>query len=64
MSISNEFMHVIDYIFSMPPAGRKLKVLGILEPPAEEDFGAGLPRKGVCGSDHISIRAHIGWAPE
>ena len=50
-----------DYIFVMLPPERTLKVLGILQPPLEDELGTGLPRKGVCGSDHISVRAHIAW---
>lgn len=45
----------------MLPPERTLKVLGILEPPLEQDLDTGLPRKGVCGSDHLSIRARIAW---
>lgn len=50
-----------DYIFVLLPPGRTLKVPGILEPPLEEELGTGLPRHGVCGSDHISVRARVGW---
>ena len=45
----------------MPPPDRELKILGVLEPPVEGDLGTGLPRKDVCGSDHIAVRAHIAW---
>ncbi|KAL5535579.1 NGL2 [Sanghuangporus sanghuang] len=51
----------LDYIFVMLPPERTLKVLGILEPPLEQELGTGLPRKGVCGSDHLSLRAYIAW---
>ncbi|KAI5124636.1 hypothetical protein M0805_004245 [Coniferiporia weirii] len=53
----------LDYIFVVLPPGRTLKVLGVLEPPVEEELGAGLPRKGVCGSDHLPLRAQIAWSP-
>ena len=43
--------------------GRKLEVEGILEPALPEQLGDGLPRKGVCGSDHLALRAHVKWAP-
>lgn len=52
-----------DYIFMLEDNGiEKYEVLGVLEPPASEQLGMGLPRKGVCGSDHLSVRARIAWS--
>ena len=38
------------------------EVLGVLEPPASDILGAGLPLKGICGSDHLSVRTRIAWS--
>ena len=37
-------------------------VEGVLEPALPEEMDPGLPRKGGCGSDHLSLRAHITWS--
>jgi RNA exonuclease NGL2 len=50
-----------DYIFMIQPKGYRCDVEGVLEPALPEEMGAGLPRKDVCGSDHLSLKAHISW---
>lgn len=52
-----------DYIFVVADANNKVQVEGVLEPALPEQLGEGLPRKGVCGSDHLSLRAHLRWTP-
>ena len=52
-----------DYIFARPGQGTQLEVVSVLEPPSEEELSPGLPRKGVCGSDHISLCARISFTP-
>lgn len=37
--------------------------MGLAKPHRKEAFGEGLPRKGVCGSDHISLAAELHWPP-
>lgn len=54
-----------DYIFMLEdPEIDTYEVLGVLEPPASDVLGAGLPLKGICGSDHLSVRARIAWTPK
>jgi len=60
-SFTHYWKNTIDYIFVKLPEDRMLKVLGLLQLPPEESLGLGLPRKGVCGSDHLSLRATIAW---
>ena len=52
---------IADYIFVLDPPQRELKITGVLEPPHEADFGEGLPQKGLCASDHISLLATMTW---
>ena len=54
---------VIDYIFVMNPPSRTFKVIGLKEVPYEAEFSTGLPKQGICGSDHISLMASIAWSP-
>ncbi|KAH8120388.1 Endonuclease/exonuclease/phosphatase [Phellopilus nigrolimitatus] len=63
-SYTHYWKTTLDYIFVMLPPGRTLKVVAVLEPLAKEDFGAGLPRKGVCGSDHVALLVKIAWPTE
>lgn len=37
----------------------QFQVMGILKTPRTTDLGTGLPLKGVCGSDHVSLVAEI-----
>jgi len=41
----------VDYIFFTG----KGEVRSLIRPHRAEDFGAGLPRRGVCASDHVSL---------
>lgn len=36
--------------------------MGLLAPHDVVDFKSGLPQKGVCGSDHVSLAAKLCWA--
>ncbi len=36
-------------------------VTGLLAPHRTEDLGLGLPLKGVCASDHVSLAAELSW---
>lgn len=51
--------HITDYIFILDPPDKRSVVIGLSRPHRTEDLDPGLPRKGVCGSDHISLSAEI-----
>lgn len=52
---------VPDYIFVIDPPGRQHSITGFLKPPRTQDLEPGLPRKGVCGSDHVSLCVGLIW---
>ena len=52
---------VADYIFVLDTPRRNVSVVRLAKPHSKEAFGEGLPRKGVCGSDHISLAADLHW---
>ncbi|KAG9042668.1 hypothetical protein FS837_010582 [Tulasnella sp. UAMH 9824] len=47
----------LDYIFILDPLepADKPEIVGVLKPHTKEDMDPGLPRAGVCGSDHTSL---------
>lgn len=53
------------YIFLLPPSTlakdsrRQPRFTALLQPHASATMDPGLPRKGVCGSDHIAVAAEI-----
>ncbi|KAJ7487688.1 Endonuclease/exonuclease/phosphatase [Mycena galericulata] len=48
---------MIDYIFVL--TDRPAVVTGLLAPHITKDLDPGLPQKGICGSDHVSLCAEI-----
>ena len=54
---------VADYIFVLDARGRDVPVVRLAKPHSKEVFGDGLPKKGVCVSDHISLAAEQHWLP-
>ncbi|TFY79044.1 hypothetical protein EWM64_g4971 [Hericium alpestre] len=52
---------VLDYIFIIDPPHRVSSVTRLLQSHKTDDMHPGLPRKGVSGSDHISLAAEIQW---
>ncbi|KAI0657850.1 hypothetical protein C8Q70DRAFT_919058, partial [Cubamyces menziesii] len=54
---------VADYIFVLDARGRDVPVVRLAKPHRKEVFGDGLPKKGVCVSDHISLAAEQHWLP-
>jgi len=52
---------VLDYIFVLDPPSRASHVVGLLKPHTAKDMEPGLPQKGVCGSDHVSLLSEIVW---
>jgi RNA exonuclease NGL2 len=51
----------LDYIFVLDPPSHTSHVVGLLKPHTTEDLEPGLPQKGVCGSDHVSLLSEIVW---
>ncbi|OJT03008.1 hypothetical protein TRAPUB_6351 [Trametes pubescens] len=62
-SYTHYWQSVLDYIFVLDAPRRDVSILGLAKPHRKEAFGEGLPRKGVCGSDHISLAAELHWPP-
>jgi len=58
-SYTNFWKTTLDYIFILEHAYSRSGVLKLLKLPRKVDLGEGLPLKGVCGSDHISLVAEI-----
>lgn len=52
---------LLDYIFILDPPQQTSAVAGYLEPPTTQELEPGIPMKGVCSSDHISVCAEIYW---
>lgn len=52
-------MTLADYIFVLDVPERKVTIGRLAQPHSKESFGDGLPRKGVCGSDHISLAVDL-----
>lgn len=52
---------MIDYIFILDPPSHISHIVGLLKPHTREDMEPGLPQKGVCGSDHVSLVSEIVW---
>jgi len=51
-----------DYIFFLSSEGYRADVRAILRPHKTEDLGTGLPRKDICGSDHISLAVKMAFS--
>ncbi|KAF9452686.1 Endonuclease/exonuclease/phosphatase [Macrolepiota fuliginosa MF-IS2] len=60
-SYTHYWKSILDYIFFIPPQDQTCSVTGLLAPHRTEDFGPGLPLKGVCSSDHVSLTAELAW---
>ncbi|TBU34516.1 Endonuclease/exonuclease/phosphatase [Dichomitus squalens] len=60
-SYTHYWQAVLDYIFVLDAPGRDVSVVRLAKPHSKDSFGEGLPRKGVCGSDHISLAADLRW---
>lgn len=50
-----------DYIWVVDPPNRKASVTRLLQPHTTENLHPGLPRKGISGSDHVSLAAEVQW---
>ncbi|KAG8990505.1 hypothetical protein FRB90_001737 [Tulasnella sp. 427] len=51
----------LDYIFFLDAPGvtSKTEILGVLKPHTKEDMEPGLPKAGICGSDHTSLMLEL-----
>ncbi|KZT72761.1 Endonuclease/exonuclease/phosphatase [Daedalea quercina L-15889] len=50
---------VLDYMFVVSPPQRKIVVTKLAKPHQTDALSPGIPLKGVCGSDHISLGAEL-----
>jgi len=54
-SYTHYWKTVLDYIFILDPVDFRSVVTGFLAPHRTQDLIPGLPQKGICGSDHVSL---------
>jgi RNA exonuclease NGL2 len=52
-----------DYIFILDPPESRTDVMGYLQPHRTEDVAPGLPKTGICGSDHFSLCTQLVTSP-
>jgi len=60
-SYTHYWQSVLDYIWVIDPPDRRASAVRLLEPHRTENLRAGLPRKGISGSDHVSLAAEVQW---
>ncbi|KAH9837132.1 Endonuclease/exonuclease/phosphatase [Rhodofomes roseus] len=58
-SYTHYWKSVLDYMFVLSPPQRKVIVTRLAKPHRTEAVSPGIPLKGVCGSDHISLGAEL-----
>ncbi|KAF5377429.1 hypothetical protein D9615_005324 [Tricholomella constricta] len=58
-SYTHYWKTVLDYVFVMDPVDRRSDVIALLSLHRTADLEPGLPQKGVCSSDHISLAAEL-----
>jgi len=58
-SYTHYWKTTLDYIFILDPPYQRSKVVGFLKTHRTSDLAAGLPLKGVSGSDHVSLVGEI-----
>lgn len=58
-SYTHYWQSVLDYIFVLQPRRLGVVVTKIARPHQADVLTPGLPQKGVCGSDHISLGAEL-----
>lgn len=62
-SYTHYWKTVLDYIFIIDPEEGSSLITGLLSPHRTADLDPGIPRKGICGSDHVSLCAQIEFVP-
>ncbi|WWC58882.1 uncharacterized protein I303_101427 [Kwoniella dejecticola CBS 10117] len=57
------FRLTLDYLLLLPPAqnASETEIISVYAPPKIEELGEGLPRKGICASDHLAIGCELAW---
>jgi len=58
-SYTHYWKTVLDYIFVLDPPNSQSVVTGFSQPLRTKDLDPGIPRKGICGSDHVSLSVEI-----
>ncbi|TFY58059.1 hypothetical protein EVJ58_g6651 [Rhodofomes roseus] len=62
-SYTHYWKSVLDYMFVLSPPQRNVIVTRLAKPHRTEALSPGIPLKGVCGSDHISLGAELCLPP-
>ncbi|KAH8988960.1 Endonuclease/exonuclease/phosphatase [Lactarius akahatsu] len=60
-SYTHYWKSVLDYIWVIDPSDQRAVVTRLLQPHITDNLEPGLPRKGVCGSDHVSLATEVRW---
>ncbi|KAH8998879.1 Endonuclease/exonuclease/phosphatase [Lactarius hatsudake] len=60
-SYTHYWKSVLDYIWVIDPLDRRAVVTRLLQPHMTDNLEPGLPRMGICGSDHVSLAAEVRW---
>lgn len=60
-SVIGELNGFADYIWVIDPNDRRAVITRLLRPHMTDNLEPGLPRKGVCGSDHVSLATEVRW---
>ncbi|KIP12400.1 hypothetical protein PHLGIDRAFT_27244 [Phlebiopsis gigantea 11061_1 CR5-6] len=60
-SYTHYWKTILDYIFVLNPPNSQAQVIGLAKPFPTGKLAPGIPRMGVCGSDHISLCAELAW---
>ncbi|TFK77012.1 Endonuclease/exonuclease/phosphatase [Pluteus cervinus] len=60
-SYTHYWQSTIDYIYVLNPADVDSEVTKLLMPHKGADMAPGLPRSGICGSDHVALGAELLW---
>ncbi|WVR06125.1 hypothetical protein IAU60_003155 [Kwoniella sp. DSM 27419] len=58
------FKLTLDYLLLLPqpqPASPTARITSLLRTPTAEQLGEGLPRKGICASDHLAVGCEVAW---
>lgn len=58
-SYTHYWKAVLDYIFILDPPNSHSVITGFSQPHRTKDLDPGIPRKGICGSDHVSLSVEI-----
>ncbi|WWC86536.1 uncharacterized protein L201_001413 [Kwoniella dendrophila CBS 6074] len=57
------FRLTLDYLLFLPPLSghNQAEITSVYSPPKIEELGEGLPRKGICASDHLAVGCELTW---